>query len=111
MAESNIVRVGIIGDRDSVLGFMALGYTVCEATDAESARKALRNLAEDQSIGIIFVTEALAPELSEDIDRYKNSPLPAIITIPAAGGVGSGYGMQALHRAVERAVGADILDQ
>ena len=111
MAETNTVRVGIIGDRESVLGFMALGYTVHEATDAESARKALRELTEDQTFGIIFITEALAPELAEDIDRYKNSPLPAIVTIPAAGGAGEGYGMHALHRAVERAVGADILDQ
>ena len=110
MAETNTVRIGIIGDRESVLGFMALGYTVCEATDAESARKALLTMAQDQSFGIIFITEALAPELSEDIDRYKDSPLPAIITIPSSGGAGRGYGMRALHRAVERAVGADILD-
>ena len=111
MAETNTVRVGIIGDRESVLGFMALGYTVCEASDAESARKALKTFLQDQSFGIIFITEALAPDLSEDIDLYKDSPLPAIITIPAAGGAGKGYGMQALHRAVERAVGADILNQ
>ena len=111
MAETNTVRVGIIGDRESVLGFMALGYTVCEVSDTESARKALRELAQDQSFGIIFVTEALAPELAEDIDRYKDSPLPAIITIPTAGGAGQGYGMQSLRHAVERAVGADILDQ
>ena len=90
---------------------MALGYTVCEVSDTESARKALRELAHDQSFGIIFITEALAPALTEDIDRYKDSPLPAIITIPAADGAGRGYGMHALHRAVERAVGADILDQ
>ncbi|MBR6794918.1 MAG: V-type ATP synthase subunit F [Clostridia bacterium] len=111
MAENGTVRVGIIGDRESVLGFMALGYTVCEASDAETARKALRELAQDESFGIIFITEALAPELTEEIDRYKDSPLPAIITIPTAGGAGKGYGMHALHRAVERAVGADILDQ
>lgn len=110
MAEGKIMRVGIIGDRESVLGFMALGYTVCELDDAESAKNALRRLASDEGFGIIFITEALAPELAEEIDRYKDSPLPAIITIPAAGGAGSGYGMNALHRAVERAVGADILD-
>ena len=111
MADVKTMRVGIVGDRESVLGFMALGYTVCEVSDAESARKALRALADDDRFGIIFVTEALAPELTEEMDRYKDSPLPAIITIPAAGGVGSGYGMQALHRAVERAVGADILEK
>lgn len=105
------MRVGIIGDRESVLGFMALGYTVCEVSDEESARKALHSLAQNDDFGIIFMTEALAPALAEDIDRYKDSPLPAIITIPTAGGAGSGYGMHALHRAVERAVGADILDQ
>ena len=91
MAETNTVRIGIIGDRESVLGFMALGYTVCEANDVETARKALLTMAEDESFGIIFVTEALAPALSEDIDRYKDRPLPAIITIPSAGGIGRGY--------------------
>ena len=44
----------------------------------------------------------------EYIEKYKDSPIPAIILIP--GKTGSlGIGMKSVHSAVERAVGADIL--
>lgn len=49
-----------------------------------------------------------ASELAEETAKYRDLPLPAIVSIP--GGEGStGFGMNNLRRAVERAVGADIL--
>ena len=101
-------KIGIIGERDSVLGFMAIGFAVHEAPDPETAAKVLHTLARDDSYAIIFIVENYAKVLAEDIARYKDLPLPAIISIP--GRVGSdGSGMAAIKSAVERAVGADIL--
>ena len=46
-------------------------------------------------------------QLTAEIARYKDAPLPAVILIP--GKTGSlGIAGAALHDAVERAVGADI---
>ena len=36
-------KIGVIGDKDSVLGFMAVGFTVFVADDAAAAASALRS--------------------------------------------------------------------
>lgn len=101
-------KICMIGNRDSVLGFTALGFSVHEAADAESAAAVMHRLARDPDNAVIFITEGYAAIIEEDIARYKDAPLPAIVTIPGAAG-SSGYGMRAIKSAVERAVGADIL--
>ncbi len=103
-------KVGVIGDTESVMGFLALGFTVAFANDADYAEVALKKMAADPSFAIIFLTENYAIPLTEVIDKYKDKPTPAIVTIPSADGKGKGYGLDMLHKAVERAVGADILD-
>ena len=101
-------KIGIIGDRDSVMGFMAIGFAVHEASNPETAAKILHKLAKDDEYAIIFVVENYARVLSEDIARYKDLALPAVISIPGRDG-SDGSGMAAIKSAVERAVGADIL--
>ena len=101
-------KIGIIGDRDTVLGFMALGFVVEDVGSAEDAAKKLHTMAKSGSFGVIFITENYAMQIEEDMNRYKDMPMPAVISIPAAGG-STGYGMNNIRSAVERAVGADIL--
>lgn len=101
-------KIGIIGDRDSVLGFMALGFSVHEAKTADEAADTLSALVKSGEYAVVFVIEELATQMEEDIARYKDMPLPAITVIPGASG-GTGYGMASIKSAVERAVGADIL--
>lgn len=101
-------KIGIIGERDSVLGYMALGFAVHEAADAETAGRILHRLAADGEHAILFIVENYAAALEDEIAAYKDKPLPAIVTLPGAAG-STGYGMAALKSAVERAVGADIL--
>ena len=101
-------KIGIIGERDSVLGFMALGFSVHEAQDSSQAKEILHTLAKSGEFAVIYIVENYAVELSEDIARYKDLPLPAITVIPGVKG-GNGYGMANIKSAVERAVGADIL--
>ena len=100
-------RIGVIGDRDSVLGFQALGLEVCPAENAEEARQALHRMARE-NYAIIYMTEQLASQLKHDIDRYKDALTPAVILIPGKEG-SLGIGMANVKTAVERAVGADIL--
>ena len=101
-------KIGIIGERDSVMGFMAIGFAVHEAPDAETAARILHTLAKDESYAIIFIVENYAKAIPEDIARYKDMPLPAVISIPGRAG-SDGSGMAAIKSAGERAVGADIL--
>ncbi|MCI8332753.1 MAG: V-type ATP synthase subunit F [Clostridiales bacterium] len=100
-------KIGVIGDRDSVLGFIAVGFTVYAAEDAKQAAVLLKQLA-SENYAIIYITENLAVDLQEEIDRYKEKTVPAVIVIPGKEG-STGFGMMNLKKSVERAVGADIL--
>ena len=101
-------KIGIIGNRDAVLGFMALGFSVHEVASVADAAKELHSMARSQEYGVIFLNEDYAAQLEEETAKYRDLPLPAIVSIPAPGG-STGYGMNNLRQAVERAVGADIL--
>lgn len=100
-------KLAVIGDRDSVLGFRALGFEVFISEGLESAAEILDSLAE-KDYAIIYITEQLMTGLGEVISKYDDRPVPAIIPIPGKAGT-TGIGMKNVHKAVERAVGADIL--
>lgn len=100
-------KIAVMGDRDSVMGFKALGLEVVPTQDPEQARQALHRMAKE-NYAIIYMTEQLAVQLTGEIARYKDSLTPAIILIPGKEG-SLGIGMANVKTAVERAVGADIL--
>ena len=101
-------KIAIIGDRDSVLGFMALGFATFEANGEAEAARILHTVAKNESYAVIFIVEDLAEKLTDDMAKYKDMPLPAIVSIPGRAG-SSGFGMNSIKSAVERAVGADII--
>ncbi len=100
-------KIGVIGDKDSVLGFKALGLSVFPVTRVSEAEEILHELAENK-FAVIFITEQVAVNMQEHIEKYKENHFPAIIPIPGNQGV-LGIGMQGVKKSVERAVGADIL--
>ena len=99
-------KIAVLGDRDSVLGFRALGLEVLFAEDREEAVHQLHRLAREE-YAIIYLTEQLVSHLQTDIARYRDALTPAIILIPGKEG-SLGIGMANIKTAVERAVGADI---
>ena len=104
-----MLKIAVIGGRETVMGFKALGLETCPAANALEARDALRRLTrESEDYAIIYIEENLAAELEHEIARYKDSPTPAIILIPGREG-SLGLGQNALKAAVERAVGTNIL--
>ena len=100
-------KIAVLGDKDSVLGFKALGLSVYPAGSAEEARAIVHRLAKE-NCAVIYVTEQFAVQLETDIAKYKDALTPAIILIPGKEG-SMGVGMSNIRKAVERAVGADIL--
>lgn len=102
-------KIGVMGGRETVMGFKALGLDVFPVDDPEEARRTLRDVTYGESrYAIIYVEENLAANLKHELDRFKDSPTPAIILIPGRDG-SLGLGQDALRSAVERAVGTDIL--
>ncbi|MBM7871086.1 V/A-type H+-transporting ATPase subunit F [Clostridium pascui] len=100
-------KIGVVGDKDSILAFKALGIDVFPVLDSDEARKIVDTLAA-KKYGVIFITEQVAKDLDETIERYNRELLPAIILIPNNQGT-LNIGMQRINDNVEKAVGVNIL--
>ena len=100
-------KIAVVGDRDSVLAFKALGIEVFPVVEASEARKTIDRLAMND-YAVIFVTEQVAQTISETIERYTNKTLPAVILIPSNQG-SLNIGKQKISDNVEKAVGVNIL--
>ena len=101
-------KVAVIGDRQSVMAFRAVGLEVFTTDSAETAASTLHRLAKE-NYAVIFITEQLAADIGEDIARYNDTATVAVIPIPSRDGT-LGIGESQVHMAVEKAVGVDILN-
>ncbi|MDR1620186.1 MAG: V-type ATP synthase subunit F [Clostridiales bacterium] len=99
--------IGVIGDRDSVLLFKAVGLDVFFETEGEKAQRTIRRLVRE-GYRVIFMTEELYTQCGEAVAQFKSEAFPAIIPIPGNKGT-RGVGMQDIKKNVEKAIGADIL--
>ncbi|MCI5893532.1 MAG: V-type ATP synthase subunit F [Clostridiales bacterium] len=100
-------NIAVMGDKDSIAGFGALGFNTYFTDDEQSAKTVFKQLA-DAATAVIYITEKTASMISEDIAKYDESPIPAVILIPGISG-NTGAGMRELKNSVEKAVGSDII--
>ncbi len=100
-------KAGVIGDKDTIMGFLALGIDTFPAYEAEDIKRTIHKLVEDD-YAIIYITEQASLLVKDFIARYKDNPLPAIIVIPGIGG-SMGLGMNEIRESSKRAIGVDIL--
>lgn len=99
--------VGVVGERDVVLAFKAIGMRAVATQTPEQTTKAIHDLQKD-GVPVIFITEGAARAVPETLARYQSDPSVSIIPIPGVQG-SDGFGMRRVRENVEKAVGADIL--
>ncbi|MDQ2085127.1 V-type ATP synthase subunit F [Herbivorax sp. ANBcel31] len=100
-------KIGVIGDKDSIMGFKAVGISTFPVSTPLEAQETLEKIADDE-YAVVYITEQMAKDIVSTIEQYSERRFPAIIPIP--GNAGSlGIGVQGVKKSVERAVGADIL--
>ncbi|MGI6485585.1 MAG: V-type ATP synthase subunit F [Thermoanaerobacterales bacterium] len=100
-------KIGVIGDKDTVLAFKSLGVDIFPVMDKIQADRTLSRLAREK-YAAIFVTEQIAKDIRERIEMYRNQMLPVVTLIP--GNRGSlGIGIQDVKKSVEKAIGVDII--
>ena len=101
-----MLKIGVMGDKDSIYGFAGIGIATLEVEDPAAGIKLLREIADDYAV--IYITEALAGEMASEIAKYDDRPSPAIVPIPGITG-NTGLGLRNVSRSVAQAVGSDIL--
>ena len=120
---NNKYSIAIVGNKETILGFKALGLKTFNANTAEEATKVLFELkaatsgtdskTEDTqaAYAIIFITEDLALGISpDDYKKLSAKALPAIIPVPGSQG-STGYSLKRIGKMVEQAVGSDIMGE
>lgn len=100
-------KIGVVGDKDSILPFKMLGFDVFYASEPKEGRKTVDRLAKE-GYGIIYLTEELAEKIPDTINRYDSKIQPAIILIPNHTGT-KNIGKKRIQDNVEKAVGQNIL--
>ncbi|MCR5430602.1 MAG: V-type ATP synthase subunit F [Eubacterium sp.] len=100
-------KVAVMGDYDSIYGFSALGIDIYPVKEKDEAKATLKKLVVGD-YAIIYIVESVAKDLTEEIDKHKESISPAIIQIPGISG-NTGAGIAQVKSFVEQAVGSDIL--
>ena len=102
-------KIGVMGGRETVMGFKALGLDVFPVDNADEARHTLRRITSGESeYAILYLEDNRSAALSRENDRIKASTAPAQFLHPGRDGT-LGLGQSALRSAVERAVGSNIL--
>ncbi len=100
-------NISVVGDRESVMLFKAVGLDVRYAGNTREIEAAIHALAREGA-PVIYVTEEAAALAKDAIALYNTATFPAIIPIPGKDGV-TGFGMDGIRKNVEKAIGADIL--
>lgn len=78
------MKICVIGDKDTVLGFALTGIkALYPSDDREAAKDALAEVMSDPDFGVIIITERYALSLDDEIRRWREEkPLyPLIVEI------------------------------
>ena len=105
--ESRLLKMGVVGERDVVTAFKALGMQVIPVLQPDDTAHAIHQLV-TSGVPVIFITEGCAQHAAEIMERYKTDPAVTIIPIPGSQGT-NGFGRNRVRANVEKAIGADIL--
>lgn len=112
-------KISIVGTRETIIGFKALGLEPVYVNEPAAAVEALYDLKKERvehegesrnKYAIVFIMEDLMSAITDDdYKKLTADPLPAIIPLPSHLG-SSGFGLKKLKTIVEKAVGMDILN-
>lgn len=100
-------KIAVLGDYDSIYGFATIGLETFPVSTPEEGAETLHRIAAEQ-YAVVYITEHLAAQIEREIQRYKDSMLPAIILIPGVYG-NTKAGVAGVKKSVEQAIGSDIL--
>lgn len=100
------MKIAIIGEKDTILGFKPLGIETYPVTDAKEAEERLKSLTQDRDYATIYITESLSFQIKESI--VELSKFSNIVVVPGKGET-LGLARERLKKISEKALGTDII--
>ena len=89
------MRMFVIGNKDSVLGFSLAGVAGRSVTSQEQLKQAIDSALADRTIGLLIFTKDVADWERERIDQLKiASQLPLVVEVPGRDGEGASTSLQ-----------------
>ena len=101
-------KIAVIGDKDSVLAFKAVGVEVFDATTPEQAAGLIKKLSQSGGYAVLLIAEVLAELIPDTLMKAKLQTYPAVVPIPTTA-TPSGFGLSGIKSDVEKAIGVDII--
>jgi len=99
--------IALIGDRDTVWPFKALGCEVFFSDESGPAPSLVSEVLQ-RKFKVIFVTEEVYESAREGIDALVEQAMPTFAIIPSVKG-GRGVAMQIIRDSVRKAMGAEFI--
>ena len=99
-------KIAVIGDKESILGFSAIGMDIYPAYEEDDVKNILPRLIEE-NYAIIYITENVSIKSEKYLEKIKKEKIPAIVTIPSNTG-NLKYGQNRIKEMVQKAVGIEI---
>ena len=100
------MNIGIIGKKETVIGFRALGVKTYFVKNKEEAEEKIGEISKDD-LAMLFIPESLAREIYPQIQKLNAQTFPAVTIIPDPSGA-SGFASKIIRDAMLRAVGTDV---
>jgi V/A-type H+-transporting ATPase subunit F len=101
-----IQSLAVIGDKEDVLPYIAIGGDVYITTDIAEARKALVSFVENEN-PVILVSDELMSQMDDLIEKYSSSFSFVIMAIPGRSGRSS-FSEEKLRQRIKKAIGIDL---
>ncbi|PIU16316.1 hypothetical protein COT20_00610 [bacterium (Candidatus Gribaldobacteria) CG08_land_8_20_14_0_20_39_15] len=101
------MKIGIIGEKKSVLAFQPLGIQTFGVTSKEDLEIGLETI-KSEDFAVVFVTEDIMQKYESEIEPLLKNILPAILVVPGVK-AGGQKGRECLKKIMERALGSEII--
>jgi len=99
-------KIGVIGEKELILSFKALGVPVFPVGNLKEAEERIRILV-DEKYSLILLTESFASQMEQLLATLRTNPETTITPIPTSGG-SQGFALEEIKAILRKAVGVDI---
>lgn len=99
-------KIGVIGERELILSFRALGIPVFPVGNLGEAEERVKELVEEK-YSLILLTEEYASQMEQLLAALRTKSETTITPIPTSRG-SQGFALEEIKAILRKAVGVDI---